>query len=423
MSIEGPNAIQLSIDSNSALPPAGVPTLVLPIPVQYVGGLPDGVTPQFVAQVSTNEVPTDLECTLLNNADSKVAGDATTVAVVPTTEISLNTEGREDVVCVPEDLDGVQIPVTATTTAGSHLTTIVISGFPLTAVSDGWVFDFTGLDNADTTVDFSQIAVNGTVTITFDNATTTNFNGSFTVAPPADSDVDLGILTATVEGASNFDPSVTDTDADAAFVRVDAVADGDNVGDDGDADKLGVTISVADGADGNTTFQNGEVGTVAVTASYDDFTDGSETHTLTVDAPDGFTFDLGNLGTIPPGVVLNLVLSTTTHLVFDVDSEGADGVADFALNIPVTYGGGEEDGELGNFTATVTTTEDPTDAECDFKNNADSASATDDVTIASAPTTDIRIGAEGNTEAICVPEDFDRAWRSRWWPRPRRART
>ena len=402
---EGPNAIQLSVDSSDAFAPLGVPTLALPIPVQYVGGLPDGETPQFVAHVSTNEIPTDLECTVQNNADTKTALDTTTVADVPSTEISLNTEGREDVVCVPEDSDGVQIPVTATTTPGSHLTTIVISGFPLTAVSDGWVFDFSGLDNADTTVDSSQISVNGTVTITFDNATTTNFNGSFTVAPPADSDVDLGILTATVEGANNFDPSVTDTDADAAFVRVDAVADGDDVGDDGDADKLGVTISVADGADGNATFQDNEVGTVTVTASYDDFTDGSETHTLTVNAPDGFTFDLGNLGTIPPGVVLNLVLSTTTHLVFDVDSEGGDGVADFALNIPVTYGGGEEDGESGNFTATVTTTEDPTDEECDFKNNTDSASATDDVTIASAPTTDIRIGAEGNTEAICVPED------------------
>ena len=148
-----------------------------------------------------------------------------------------------------------------------------------------------------------------------------------------------------------------------------------------------------------------EVGKVTVTASYDDFTDGSETHTLTVNAPDGFTFDLGNLGTIPAGVVLNVVLSTTTHLVFDVDSEGGDGVADFALNIPVTYGGGEEDGESGNFTATVTTTEDPTDEECDLKNNTDSATANDDVLIAGTPTTNVSLNTEGDTDFVCVPED------------------
>ena len=235
------------------------------------------------------------------------------------------------------------IPVVATTTPGSHLTTIVISGFPVGG--GGFTFNFGGLDLANTTVT-NNVAVDGTVTITFDDATTTNFAGNFTVIPAADSDVDLGTLTAEVTAANNVDPTVKDTDSDDAFVRVDAIADGDNVGDDGDGDKLGVTISVVDGGDANSTFQDAEVGKVTVTASYDDFTDGSETHTLTVDAPDGFTFDLGNLGAIPTGVVLNIGLSTTTHLVFDVDSKGADGVADFALNIPVTYGGGEDDGEF-----------------------------------------------------------------------------
>ena len=292
--------------------------------------------------------------------------------------------------------------MTASTTAGSHLTTIVISGFPVGG--GGFTFSLTGLDLANTTVT-NNIAGDGTVTITFDNATTTNFAGSFTVIPAADSDVDLGTLTATVTAANDVDPTVKDSDTDQAYVRVDAIADGDNVGDDGDADKLGVTISVVDGGDANASFQNGEAGKVTVTASYDDFTDGSETHTLTVDAPDGFAFNLGNLGTIPAGVVLNLVLSTTTHLVFDVDSEGADGVADFALNIPVTYGGGEEDGESGNFTATVTTTETPSDEECDLKNNTDSATANDDVLIAVAPTTNVSLNTEGDTDFVCVPED------------------
>ncbi len=388
------------VDSEGA---DGVSDLTLNIPVTYGGSEADGESGDFTATVTTTETPTDEECAPNNNTDSASATDDAVIADAPTTEIRIGAEGNTAPICVPEDSTGVEIPVVASTTAGSHLTTIVISGFPTDAISDGWVFTLTGLDLANTTIT-NTIAVDGKITITFDNATTTDFTGSFIVQPPADSDVDLGTLTATVEAANNTDPTIKDTDADDAFVRVDAIADGDDKGDDGDADVFGVTISVSDGGDANATFQGGEAGTVTVTASFDDFTDGSETHTLTVDAPAGFTFDLGNVGLLPPGVALD-GSSTDTKLVFKVDSEGVDGVSDLTLNIPVTYGGSEADGESGDFTATVTTTETPTDEECDPNNNTDSASATDDVVIADAPTTEIRIGAEGNTAPICVPED------------------
>ncbi len=82
-----------------------------------------------------------------------------------------------------------------------------------------------------------------------------------------------------------------------------------------------------------------------MTASYDDFKDGSETHTLTVQALAGFTF--GALGVLPAGVVLDAGASDADTLVFKVDSQdgdGVNGVGSFALDIPVTYGGGQPDG-------------------------------------------------------------------------------
>ena len=86
-------------------------------------------------------------------------------------------------------------------------------------------------------------------------------------------------ITAQIKGAPDFDVNGTGLTVGATVVDgvvfakdttdfnviVDAVADGDDKGDDGDADKLGVTIEVTDGsADVNTTFQVGETGNVNV---------------------------------------------------------------------------------------------------------------------------------------------------------------
>ena len=65
------------------------------------------------------------------------------------------------------------------------------------------------------------------MTINFGPGNLTSYTaGTFTVSPPDDSDVDLGTLTATVNAVNNIDPTVTDSDTDTAYVRVDAVADG-----------------------------------------------------------------------------------------------------------------------------------------------------------------------------------------------------
>jgi hypothetical protein len=178
-------------------------------------------------------------------------------------------------------------------------------------------------------------------------------------------------------------------------VRVDAIADGD----DGDGEKLGVTItSIVDGVDGNSTFQAGETGKVNINATFDDYKDGSETHTLTVDAPAGFTFNLADVGTLPAGVTLNGA-STTTHLIFDIDSQNPGGVGSLSLSIPTTYSGGQANGASGNFTATVNAVETPTDKECDETNNK----ATQSDTEATVINNDL---AEGTLTADgCVYED------------------
>src|SRR5262245_47172010 len=49
----------------------------------------------------------------------------------PTPEISIGAESGLDTICVPEDSQGEAVAVHASTDATSHLTTIVISGFPI----------------------------------------------------------------------------------------------------------------------------------------------------------------------------------------------------------------------------------------------------------------------------------------------------
>ena len=319
----------------------------------------------------------------------------------PTPEISIGAESGLDTICVPEDSQGEGVAVNASTDPTSHLTTIVISGFPIGG--GGFTFSFLGLDLGNTTV-VDSIAVDGKVTITFDDAVTTDFSGSFIVTPAGDSDVDLGTLQAEVTAVNNVDPTVKASSSDDAFVRVDAIADGDDVGDDGDADKLGVSIVVADGGDLNATFQAGEAGFVHISASYDDFKDGSEAHTLTVAAPVGFTF--GALGVLPAGV--SLVSNDGTTIVLSVDSkdgDGQNGVGSFFIDVPVTYNGGQADGATGDFVATVSAIETPTDEECDTSNNSDTATQAAAATIAETPTPDVKIGAEAGLDHVCVFED------------------
>src|SRR6185503_5957410 len=109
---------------------------------------------------------------------------------------------------------------------------------------------------------------------------------------------------------------------------------------------------------------------------------------------------------VPAGVT---VLSNDgTTIVFEVDSndgDGQDGLGDFAIDIPVTYTGSESDGPTGDFVATVSTVENPTDEECDTENNSDTATQSTSGVIADTPTPDVQIGAEAGLDHVCVFED------------------
>ena len=212
----------------------GVGDVEINIGVQDPGGVQGSESGIFSATVAATETPTDSECNPDNNTDSATATDTVGLASPPDSERLDRRRGQHGSHLRAGRLPGVDIPVTATTSAGSHLTTIVITGFP--AGGGGFTIDTALLDQANTTVIYNVAA--GTVTITFDDAVTGDFTGAFKVIPAGDSDVDLGTLTATLTAVDNVDPTVKLTPtSDQAFVRVDAVADGDDKGDDGDADK------------------------------------------------------------------------------------------------------------------------------------------------------------------------------------------
>ena len=116
-------------------------------------------TGNFAATVTTTETPTDEECKTENNTNSATATDAGVIASVPKTDVRIGTAAEADPICVPEDSNGVAIPVEGSTTAGSHLTSIVITGFPTGAAAVGWTFNFAGLDTgSNVSVDKSQLA-------------------------------------------------------------------------------------------------------------------------------------------------------------------------------------------------------------------------------------------------------------------------
>jgi uncharacterized protein YegL len=318
--------------------------------------------------------------------DDEAGGEEIFTPPIP--DVRLGVEGNTDAICVPEDSADVKVPLEAqTTTPDSHLTQIVISGFPVGGADFG--VDFSLFDGIATITD--NIAVDGTVTIVFD-APQTDVTGYFTVTPlKADSDLDLGLLTATVTAVSDLDPSVTGTDSDQTYVRVDAVADGA----DNDAVNLTVSIDVVDGDDANSTFHAGETGAVKIHATFDDFVDGSETHSLTIKAPDGFAFDLVQVAdSLPSGVTLD-GSSSATNLLLIVDSKDGDGqpgIGTLDLEIPVTYAGGVDGAESGDFVATATAQEKNSVAtngdgndECTDENNKASASAQDRANLNSGP--------------------------------------
>ena len=70
------------------------------------------------------------------------------------------------------------IPVEGSTTAGSHLTSIVITGFPTGAAAVGWTFNFAGLDTGvERDGRHHPAGALGQVTINFGPGNVTNYTG------------------------------------------------------------------------------------------------------------------------------------------------------------------------------------------------------------------------------------------------------
>jgi T1SS-143 domain-containing protein len=279
------------------------------------------------------------------NVATQTKNDSTTVTTVdaPNVNLALANGGA----CVEEDsvLGDPSNVVNVSTAAqpGDALTQLVITGFNN---QPGWSFNFDTLDdgaNAAKVQGVSFNATTGTLTILF-NAGVTSFDGSFSVQPPANSDVDLGTLTATATAADGVDPTQTASASDSEEVHVDA-----------NADPVSVTLNVNDSGDAGTTFQQNEVGTVQVVASFGDFQDGSEIHTVLVDVPAGFT--VGALDGLPAGVTAQVV--DGNNVLFTV-VQGTSGF-DYTFNVTNTGGSGP-----AVFTATATANENPpSDIECD----------------------------------------------------------
>jgi len=262
--------------------------------------------------------------------------------------------------CVEEDslVDDPdnQVAVHANAQGDDALTQLVITGFDN---QPGWTFDFDGLKTADVDEGASDFdASDGAITIVFKPGTT-SFDGTFGVQPPADTDIDLGTLTAVATAAAAGDPGETLSTGTTLDVTVDATAD-----------PVTVSLNVNDSGDAGDIFQQGETGTVQVTASFGDFIDDSETHSVLVEVPDGFT--LGALDGLPAGVTAEIV--DDNDVMFTV----APGTGGFDYTFSVTNDGNGSG--TATFTATATAYENPNDVECDSSedDNIAKAVATED---------------------------------------------
>lgn len=280
------------------------------------------------------------------------------------------TDGETNVDSLIVDEDGsVTVYFEAEAQAGSELTALTVTGF-----------------NPDMDYDFSALGVEDTdytwdgTTLTILNLTGAPFSGSFVVTPPADSDVDVGTLTATATAAAIADSNVTADSSNSVDVYTDAVADAPVI-----------DIEVSDSADGNATFQANESGTVTVYATFGDSTDGSETHTVVVNIPVGFSVDVAGL---PLGAVYDSQNNTVTF-------SGVGAVLDTSFTVTNT---GSPDG-VATFSGTASTEETTfSGEEPDLSDNTASDDDSADASVSSVPTPSVTLGAVG-ADDIWMKED------------------
>src|SRR6185312_14117768 len=156
--------------------------------------------------------------------------------------------------------------------------------------------------------------------------------------------VDLGTLTATATAAAAGDATQTLATSANLDVTVDA-----------NADQPDVTVFTVSDTSGNGSFSPNETGTVHIHANFGDFKDGSETHTVTVDVPVGFSVTNPAGGTVTSD-------ATGSHVTFTVPN----GTDSLDANIGVQAGNNISSSDNVQFHATATATETTTgDDECD----------------------------------------------------------
>ncbi|WP_340119974.1 type I secretion C-terminal target domain-containing protein [Pelagibius sp. 7325] len=300
-------------------------------------------TVQWVAKAKAVEQATgDAECTTSNNTAVATAKDRVTLDPALPPKVAVMLHGKP--LCIKEDGQG-EFKVKVDAKGDDFISQIEVENLP--GAEQGWTVSVVGNDGGSfdpVTGIYTTAGEPGSVTLTV------------TLAPPADSDVDVAtvmgddiIFTATAE-----DPDSGDTAASApavADVNVDAVAD-----------PVAVNITVNDDpADAGNQFAAGETGTVKVQASFGDAEDGSEQHTVTVFIPNGFT--VGDLGGLPEGVS---AVVDGGKVIFTLGSGVPTLDYSFAVTAPAS---GVFDGRPFVFAAEAKAKEIPTDAECSVLNN------------------------------------------------------
>ena len=296
--------------------------------------------------VTSTESVSDDEFDLSNNTAS--ASSTTTINVGGTfeePEVGFGTPGPISA-AVYED-NSVFVPITGTLNGtADQILTVTVSGIP----SD-WTVE-TGAGNG------TYNAATGTWTITM--APNTDYNGGLTFTPPADSDIDLDVVTVSAV-SENVDTGDTLTDTTEGRIVVDAVADTPII------DSVNSASVVA----GNAVALN-------VTNAVTD-TDGSESlgRVRVSGVPDGYSLSSGTKQ------------SGGDWLVNQADLAGLQLVT--PANASKT---------TINLTFTVTSTDRETDSWFDDTNNTASASSTTTINVGGSFTPpDVTFGAGGSGSA------------------------
>src|SRR3546814_637525 len=136
-------------------------------------------------------------------------------------------------------------------------------------------------------------------------------------------------------------------------------------------------------------FSPGETGSVKVEASFGDAADGSETHTVTVEIPDGFI--VGALTDLPVGVTAEV--NDAGDVVFTLGSDVTALDSTFQVTAPADV----TDGDTFKFDATAKATAFPDDAERDTDDNIAVASDYGRLygEAAGEPTVGLQVGGQG----------------------------